>query len=547
MCSIAADRDTGPLKAKVEPSVVYMEYFVAGKDGQLPELKSFGTGFVISDPKGEKWILTSAHSLQPTSDKRKVIDVKYRLINQQRPASCGSVIVDQEHDLAVFAPHNQYPLNVPTLTLLSAGKQIPTPLFALGTAFALDLQLEDGKYAAEVLTVSEWAKKLHRNVADFSPFAGDLSLVRHNITAPHGYSGCPIFTANAEVVGVQSSRLKDDSNIGFAVHFKHIRDFNWSKAPVSLNAINLADYSAGKLLAWTSTPPLSFKAETSSEAARSQTFPLRIKLGGVEVDAPLIHHGYVERDALTVIDKYIEDKGWYFTEQLGGIRLLRLQELLDRTRLARISNPLLGIHMLVPEGYRYSACPTMNPDGMLVTFSPPENRKVKLPYNLPVSLWVTVEPEHFRTGRQEFARHVASGRIKLSPAEIEYPSLLASFRDKWIRAAVTDIVGPRFASRDLKIRVEESKGTLTQKAPNVLQAETFQQVIYGDGPWLRNNYLSDTSSRAHLVRVGTREPLILVVHSQFSKEDSAAFNRLDRECDITDMEFAILTSSVSAR
>ena len=95
---------------------------------------------------------------------------------------------------------------------------------------------------------------------------------------------------------------------------------------------------------------------------------MKVKVDGIEVEAPFIHHGYVEKDARKVIEKYVEDKDWYLTERFDGKRLKHLQDLLDRAPVARISNPILGFQVLVPKGYRYNAQATEEPNGLLVTF-----------------------------------------------------------------------------------------------------------------------------------------------------------------------------------
>src|SRR5206468_1649841 len=130
--------------------------------------------------------------------------------------------------------------------------------------------------------------------------------------------------------------------------------------------------SADSALARKAAPAVPFKATPAAFSASplGKTPPVKVKLGGIEVEAPFVHHGYIERDARKVIEKYVEDKDWYLTEQFGGNRLKQFQDLLDRVPVARISNPLLGFQVLVPKGYRYSAQPTEKPNGLLVTFSP---------------------------------------------------------------------------------------------------------------------------------------------------------------------------------
>ncbi len=544
--SEAQSADKGvEVQNKIEPSVVYLEFWPeSGKEQGSP---GRGTGFVVSDPQKRNWIVTTAHSLAPTETGKKIATVRYRLSQQKIFATCLDVILDEKHDLAVLRPHPTYPLAVPPLELHTDDRKIPTPLYALGSEWALKVALFEGKYVAEVITVKQWADQLLlSDTSKFKPFAADATFVRHGIPIALGYSGCPIVTGDAKVIGIQSSKLEVAPRVGIAVHYKHIRDFDWKQKPVALAALDLTKSNADQLLVHTSAPPVAFRAEPAGPTTASATRPTTIKLGGVEVEAPLIHHGYVERDALTVIKKYIQDKEWYLTEQYGGIRILRLQQLLDRTRLARISNPLLGFQMLVPEGYRYSAQSTTKPDGMLVTFSPPKDRKVGWPYDWPVSMWVTVEPELFNKGRQDFLKKIETGELKLTPEEDKSPVQFALFRDRWTRAVVADAVDPRFALRDLDIRIKDQLKDGSVKFRGNPKSETFEQTLMGEGAWLRSNYVSTTRSLGHIVRIGSRDPLALIVHFQVSKENAEAFNRRDGVPDMTHHDYAILGSSFSS-
>jgi hypothetical protein len=529
------------VQAKIEPSVVYLQFWTEA--GAAPaELAGFGTGFVVADPQKRNWIVTTAHSLAATEAGKKVVCVRYRLPGQEKFAACAKAIVDEGHDLVALRPNPTHSLSVAPLEFQPDNQRIPTTLYALGSASALELALYQGDHIAEVFTAEQWAQRLLMPLSDFQPLSPDVTFLRHGISIAPGYSGCPIVTAEGKVVGIQSSVLKNAPFIGFAIHYKHIRDFNWQRQPEDLEAVDLARSNINRLLSKTSAPPVAFRVEpvtTSQLDAR----PLTIKLDGIDVEAPFIHNGYVERDALTVIRDHVQDKEWYTEEEFGGTRILRLQELLNRTRLARISNPLLGLQMLVPEGYRYSASPTSNPNGLLVTFSPPAERVVAHPYDWPVSVWVTVEPELYAKGRLDFLELIKSGQATPTERELETPMLFAIFRQGLIDAIVADMVDPRFALHDLGIRVKESDGTVHGKTGS----EIFERTLLGKGAWHRNNFRSVSSSLVHNVRIGNRDPLVVIVHHQFKKEDALAFNQLEYVPDVTIQEYLIIAASVSTK
>jgi S1-C subfamily serine protease len=537
------------VQSKVEPSVVYLQFWTGGgKEGA--ELGRYGTGFVFEAPDKTRWIMTSAHSLaavvpkDPKDEPRKIRSVRYRQANQDRFADCGKALIDESYDLAVFQPHKQYPLKVPALELHAGDLRPQEPLYAVGSASALPAAPYAGHHSSDPITVADIARHQRLRVEAFKPFVGDLTFLRHDIPIAPGYSGCPIVTEKGQVAGVQSSTLPDASFVSFAVHAKHIRKFDWERKPVDLVAVDLSKSAASQVLALTAAGPAPFAADVVPDGKKGEDPPpIKVKLGGVAVEAPFVHHGYIERDARTVIEKYVQDKEWYLQEQYGGMRVLRLQELLDRMPVARISNPVLGFQMLVPKGYRYSAQATTKPDGILVTFSPPAERKVAKPYDRPVSVWVTVEPELYERAREEFEKKIKAGEIKPTAEEKANPARFATYRERYVNATVADVVDPRFALRNLDIRIQDGE----DKYRGNPKAEAFKPYVAGEGAWLRCNYQSLTSSLCHNVRVGNRDPLVLVVHYQYTKEDAKAFLDLKGNPDPTDLEFTLLAASVSSK
>lgn len=530
------------LQAQVEPSVVYLQFWTEA--GSTPsELAGFGTGFVIADPSGTNWILTTAHSLATTESGKRISSVRYRLPRQQRFAECKAAIIDEGHDLAVLRPHPGYPLDVEPLTLADATAEVPRTLYALGSATALELALYEGHHIAELLTIEQWAKRLLLPVDTFHPLGRDVVFLRHGIAIAPGYSGCPILTADARVVGIQSSHLKGAPFIGFAIHVRHIHAFNWSRQPMDLADIALSAQNRSELLVSTDAPALPYHIEPAQAPQAKATYPLSIALAGVAVDAPIYHNGYVERDALIVIQNYVQDKEWYFQEEYGGVRVRRLQELLDRTRLARLSNPLLGLDVLVPEGYTYSAVSTEHPDGFILILRPPAERVVAAPYDCPLSIWVTVESGLYKTARIHVSEQVRRGELAPTKEEVDEPQRFAIFRDRLANAMVADKVIDRFAVSDLQIRFTTSAGEIRGHAGS----EIFQPVIGGEGSWHRTSYFSQTSSLGHTVRIGNRDPVVVTAHYQFAKEDHVAFVQPTGSPDQTFCDFAIISASISTK
>lgn len=535
------ERERSVVQQKITPSIAYLQFWT--RDG---EIARYGTGFVVEsrDAGRSKWIITSAHSLRKSGSKP-IAAVLYRLSNQETPVECGEMLLDVKHDLVAFRPNPIHPITVPAVQFYNGKLAKDQRLYALGSPYALAVIPYDG-YSAGELTIAELADRQRIPLENFRPFSPDLRYLQHTITIAGGFSGCPLVTKDGKVVGLQASTLPDDQFVSFAVHQKHIQQFDWGRKPAKLIALNLEDFNVDRVLRQTAARRVVYDPEASRPPVKlpeRKHASVKIRLGGIDVEAPFVHHGYVERDARTVIEKYVQDKQWYTEEKFGAMRVIRLQELLDRTPLARISNPLLGFQMLVPKGYRYSAQSTSKPDGLLVTFDPPEGREVAKPYDWPLSIWVTVEPQLFTNARDVFAKKVKSGEFKPTEGERKKPELFANFRDRYVKALVADVVDPRFALRDLGIRIQDGPNKIRGSGKSKL----FAQVIAGEGAWLRSNYQSIGGSLNHLVRIGSRDPLVLVVHYQYNKEDAAAFHQLTGKPNITDLEYTILASTVSTR
>ena len=280
---------------------------------------------------------------------------------------------------------------------------------------------------------------------------------------------------------------------------------------------------------------------------------MKVKVDGIEVEAPFIYHGYVEKDARKVIEKYVEDKDWYLTERFDGKRLKHLQDLLDRVPLARISNPILGFQVLVPKGISIQCTTDRRTERLACHISP--DGEVAAPYDWPLSIWVTVEPTLFTKARTQFAERLTSSdprrRYTLTNEMKQSPTALANFRDLMVNALVADVVNPRFTYRDLRIRTQhvsdDPEEPLTFRGNP--ESPIFTELVSGGGRWLRTDYVSaaDTEELCHHVQLSSRDPRVFVVHFQYSKKNATAFNTGQGAVDPIHAEYSLIASSVSAR
>jgi Trypsin-like peptidase domain len=545
-------------RARVEPSLVHLYFWEEGDANQKGSpLAGHGTGFVVTDPDNRRWIATTAHGFWTTDPKKMIVSVTYRLPWMTDSTPCLTQLIDKAHDVAMLSPNREFPLDdVPPLDWGTADPIDGDQLLVVGSPSGLEFRSEAGEAKNKPITVFQMARHQMVGLEAFAPMKADLTFIQHNILIAGGFSGSPVVSLrDGKVVGLQSSTLPDAAFVGFAIHRQHVRGFDWRIPPNNLEKPILV--SVDTALAWKSAPAVPFKANpvaVPKPPKGEAPPPVKVKLGGIEVEAPFIHHGYVEPDARKVIEKYVEDKDWYLTEQFGGNRLTRLQDLLDRVPVARISNPLLGFQVLVPKGYRYSAQPTEQPNGLLVTFSP--NKKVAAPYDWPLSIWVTVEPNLFTQARANFAKQLtlpdnSKLKITLTDDQTKSPAAFATFRDRMVNAMVADVVDPRFAYRDLGIRTQHVSDD-PKKPPTFRgnpKSPIFTNLIAGEGRWLRSIYFSanDVEQLCHHVRLSGRDPRVFVVHYQSSKKNAIAFNTGQGAFDPIHAEYALIASTVSAR
>jgi len=100
------------VQKRVEKSLVYLRFWRDGAGNDKgSDLAGQGTGFVITDPNKRKWIATASHGFWTTDARKRVASVTYRLPKEKDFYACGTILLDEKHDLAMLSPNRAAPLN----------------------------------------------------------------------------------------------------------------------------------------------------------------------------------------------------------------------------------------------------------------------------------------------------------------------------------------------------------------------------------------------------------------------------------------------------
>lgn len=483
---------TGPTfdRARVERAVARLRVWGRGR------LEASGTGFVVNGPGGKRWIVTSAHVLAPSEPGKPVTVVQYLLPGMRRFADCGQVLVEERHDLALLQPDPSFPLTE-ALPVLGDDEREPAlndTIYTLGSPGGLDCRLEWGRLNANPVktTVGQIARDLVRNVRTFAPLDENLVLWQHGMPLAAGCSGSPVLTASGKVIGVASSVLPGAPHVSFGVHVRHLRDFNGSLPPRDLET-NPVARSAGDAL-----------VSRQAGAGREPPAP-RIRFGTQEIEAPLLHLGYVEADADRVIRRYVQDQKRFrdfFTAE-------RLQAVLDSRKVAHLSNPVLGFRLLAPRGYSYTLSRNESKDGVVLELSPPASERVISPYNEPITVAVFHAAADFEDARKRFARGLAARTIKAG-----------TDADKWVFDDLLDRCTKGIVLDALRLRVRFADGTEEGSKENPVYLMKGLDI----GPnWARWNLDHPTEDLGYAVHVGLRDPIMAVTTFKFRKSDREAY------------------------
>ena len=258
-------------------------------------------------------------------------------------------------------------------------------------------------------------------------------------------------------------------------------------------------------------------APTTSEIkpTPTSTTPLVATRRDINVNTSFVHHGYIKEDASTIVKQYIQDKDWYLYTPYSGTHIMRLQELLNRTRMARITNPAIGFQMLVPEGYRYSALSTEDRNDILLTFNPPVKQLDPPQHPALLSIWI-------------LKRNTSTAHSSMS------------FRD------LADTILGRFASEHLNIQLMQTSHN--GPVPSIESAESFvaQRLdVRENPPWLLSIYSTTNTNRRHRFRVGIGKSVFVVVHFEFSIDDALNFNNYASSTEPNESDFWLSSSSAS--
>ncbi len=560
LTAAADDLMPGQIESKVRQSLVNL-YFYGPSDGPSSLLLGTGTGFVVVGLGGRKWIATTAHGFWRRDTKAPpVVSVGYRCGKMKDSTRCSAYLVDDAHDVAMLTPGVPSDLKeIPALDWSTVDPKHNENLMVIGSPSGLVFTDYSGHAKNSPISLLEIARQQKRKVVEFRPWEQDLTFIQHDIRISEGFSGSPIVSLrDGLVVGIQSSTIKNSSDVGFAVHRQHFFDFDWNRPAHDLSKPILAPVQTA--FAVTAAPAVPFRVNPVPASLPPQgnpRLPVKVKLAGIEVEAPFIHRGYIDPQATAteVIEKFIDNKKYYSEDVYGEVRKVQLDRLLKRGPMAIISNPLLKIQFLVPKGYRINALQTDSPNGVLVTLHP--DRQVAAPYDSPLSIWVTVEPELFTKGRADFLKNIRPGappklKINLSDEETRSPVAFALTRDRLVNASVADVIDPRFTYDYLDLRVQNPADSPDQPLPPIQgnpKSPLYNRVMIDEGLWLRSSYQSaaETSSLCHLVRLSSRDPVAVVVHYQYTKKNALAFNTGKGDLDLIHLEYSIIASSVSLR
>lgn len=162
---------------------------------------------------GPKAILTAHHcvdlGLTPIyyGSKEDVLDFEGQELKPATVRMASILALDPEHDLALLEASDAPPHGTAKVAL--SGIDPGAPVAAMGHPFGLWFSYSAGHIAAV-------------RVLDLEPTA-----IYVQTTAPtsKGNSGCGLFDARGDLVGIAHAGIPSGSNLAFYVHAKHVSDF----------------------------------------------------------------------------------------------------------------------------------------------------------------------------------------------------------------------------------------------------------------------------------------------------------------------------------
>jgi serine protease Do len=166
---------------------------------QIATPYSTGTGFLLRD---FNLIVTNEHVVRGSRE--------VAITGRALPKTMSQVIyIDPHYDLAFLAPPSNLDASIPNIQLApSNALHEGDPIVALGNPYGL-------KYTATQGIVS----KVNRRFED-----KDYEYIQIDAAINPGNSGGPLVNANAQVVGVNTSIIKDANNLGFALPVNYLND-----------------------------------------------------------------------------------------------------------------------------------------------------------------------------------------------------------------------------------------------------------------------------------------------------------------------------------
>lgn len=255
----------------------------------------------------------------------------------------------------------------------------------------------------------------------------------------------------------------------------------------------------------------------------------RIRFGSEQVEAPCLQVGFVERNAETVIRRYIQDQKRFREFYTAD----RLSKLLAERKVVHITNPVLGFRLLVPQGYLYSVDENRARTGIVFKLNAPKNEKMIPPYDKPFTVSVFHVPAAFQEARQQFTELVSQKRIKPGTNP-----------EAWVQDHVTDSCIKEVVLKQLKLRIRLPNGSEEgDKSHPLYLAKPFEGVDRTDS-WTRWNFDHLKEDRGYAVHIGLRDPVMAVTIWQYRQSDRDAFNR-KKQISAGVPHFGLIASTVS--
>jgi hypothetical protein len=479
-----------PQLRAIRASVAWITYCADGKNEHR------ASGFLIEHPvTRKKFIVTAGHLYSGP------MTLSARFEGMASPVPCDLIDVNDNCDLMVLSPRAE--IKAPVLPLLTKKDPQPTqtdPVLLVGCAGGLSVAEHDGMIHAASITADALAReRLGVNFKQQTSPQGDTLIIRHNAFSTEGMSGCPLVDKAGRVIGVQSGALPSAKNECFAIAIANLNRLDLNKPPKPLHV------GGDKELTDAKSAPLYDKQAF-------KTLPIQIDKDLINAQCEL--RELVSTDADAVIRNYVQDKDAFqrtFTAP-------RLQRVLERSSVRRLTNPAFGFNVLVPESYRCMTNATVNPTGIVVSLTSTD-KAVAPPYNT-ITLRAFLPTDSFLDAKRDFEMRIKKDGYSILKDQRDNPIAQAIVRRGYIDGVVVGQAEAKFWWQTLGIRVRMNDKTLLgPPGAEIFSSKSRTAYQPGSTAWTRINYLSESGTDGHSVHIGILENVVVLVHYQFQKQD----------------------------